>query len=313
MGRDAAVFKCGGIDNNPSEDSHMAKRRTKIPENHPALLDLSLISEDKTSVIKFSGLEAPLWTEHKAKLISCYLHYFVLITKHGIYIDGFAGPQSPDQPESWAAKLVLENKPEWMQNFFLCDKSRKQAKALKELRNAQPEIKDRTIDVKRADFNVHIDNILATGLIGEKKATFCLLDQRTFECDWSTVQKIARHKSEMKIEIFYFVPTGWLARSMSGLNCPEATMAKWWGNRDWTHLQRMSKDNIADQFRLRFLKELNYKYAYCWPIYEEEGSKRVMYHMVHATDHKAAPRLMHRAYKEATKRSGPAEQLGFEF
>ena len=291
----------------------MAKRRTKIPENHPTIFDLSLIPESKTSDITFSVLELALWTEHKAKLISSYLRYFVFITKHGVYIDGFAGPQNPGRPESWAAKLVLENKPEWMRNFFLCDKSRKQTEALRELSRAQPEIRNRTIDIARADFNVHIDNILATGLIGEKTATFCLLDQRTFECDWSTVQKIARHKSGMKIEIFYFVPTGWLARSISGLNCPEVRMARWWGNKDWHFLQRMSKHSIADQFRQRFLKELNYEYVYIWPIYEEEGSKRVMYHMIHATDHKAAPKLMQRAYRVATKRTGPAEQLGFEF
>ena len=34
-----------------------------------------------------------IWTENKAKLIERYLYYFVLITKHGTYIDGFAGPQ----------------------------------------------------------------------------------------------------------------------------------------------------------------------------------------------------------------------------
>jgi hypothetical protein len=36
-----------------------------------------------------------LWTENKALLIERYLYYFVLVTKSGTYIDGFAGPQSP--------------------------------------------------------------------------------------------------------------------------------------------------------------------------------------------------------------------------
>ena len=69
----------------------------------------------------FRSLDRPLWTEHKAKLISRYLYYFVLITRHGVYIDGFAGPQQPDQPDSWAAKLVLESEPRWMREFALCD------------------------------------------------------------------------------------------------------------------------------------------------------------------------------------------------
>jgi len=33
----------------------------------------------------------PVWTDSKARLIERYLHYFVLVTRHGIYIDGFAG------------------------------------------------------------------------------------------------------------------------------------------------------------------------------------------------------------------------------
>ena len=36
-----------------------------------------------------------------------------------------------------------------------------------------------------------------------------------------------------------------------------------------------------------------------------------MYFMIHATDHDEAPKLMLRAYNNATKRSGPVEQLRF--
>jgi hypothetical protein len=42
--------------------------------------------------LKFKPAERAIWTENKAKLIERYLFYFVLITKHGAYIDGFAGP-----------------------------------------------------------------------------------------------------------------------------------------------------------------------------------------------------------------------------
>ncbi len=34
----------------------------------------------------------PVWTHNKARFIMRYLRYFVFITKHGTYIDGFAGP-----------------------------------------------------------------------------------------------------------------------------------------------------------------------------------------------------------------------------
>ena len=52
----------------------------------------------KTSGHMFKPLTYPLWTKHKATLIARYLYYFVLITKHGTYIDGFSGPQN-NRPE----------------------------------------------------------------------------------------------------------------------------------------------------------------------------------------------------------------------
>jgi hypothetical protein len=66
------------------------------------------------SVVKLRPLRNPIWTENKVRLIERYLYYFVLITKHGTYIDGFAGPQYEDRPDAWAARLVLEIEPKWL-------------------------------------------------------------------------------------------------------------------------------------------------------------------------------------------------------
>ena len=60
-----------------------------------------------------------MWTAHKARFIERYLYYFVLVTKHGTYIDGFAGPQQPDDAEMWTAKRVLESEPRWLRHFYL--------------------------------------------------------------------------------------------------------------------------------------------------------------------------------------------------
>jgi len=49
---------------------------------------------------KYKRYDQAIWTENKAHFIQQYLKYFVQITKHGAYIDGFAGPQSPKQPRS---------------------------------------------------------------------------------------------------------------------------------------------------------------------------------------------------------------------
>lgn len=286
---------------------------TMTPEDQIELFDLSKDSGNSALRHRFVRLQQALWTEHKAKLISRYLYYFVLITKHGVYIDGFAGPQRADQTHSWAAKLVLESEPRWMRHFFLCDAHPHQVAALKMLYEAQPETSGRTVEIVQADFNTYVDMALDTDKIGERTATFCLLDQRTFECDWATVQKIAKRKSKRKIKIFYFVPTGWLARSITALNDTGSKMARWWGNDDWGHLRRMKNYEIAAAFTQRFRNELRYSYVSPWPIYERKGGERIMYYMIHASDHPEAPKLMARAYKFATNRSEPAEQLRFEF
>ena len=64
-------------------------------------------------------LQVPMWTAHKARFIERYLYYFVLVTKHGTYIDGFAGPQQPDDTEMWTAKRVLESEPRWQGGLFI--------------------------------------------------------------------------------------------------------------------------------------------------------------------------------------------------
>src|SRR5215467_10871522 len=144
---------------------------------------------------RFRRHDRPLWTENKAKLIERYLYYFVLVTKHGAYIDGFAAPQDPDNPGSWAAKLVLESKPEYLREFWLCDVSKKGTTALETMVASLPQVRNRTINVMQGDFNDIAGTVLARSKITVKTASFCLIDQRTFECAWSTAATVARHKT----------------------------------------------------------------------------------------------------------------------
>src|SRR6266403_1537292 len=90
------------------------------------------------SLVKLRPLRNPIWTENKANLIERYLYYFVLITKHGTYIDGFAGLQRPEAIDTWAAKLVLESEPRWLRHFYF-DVGQKQASQLRTLKRSQPE------------------------------------------------------------------------------------------------------------------------------------------------------------------------------
>src|SRR5260370_40973090 len=91
-------------------------------------------------------LPYPIWTENKAKLIAKYIFLFELITKHGTYIDGFAGPQQPDRPEMWDAKLVLEIKPQWLRHFYLFEISNACCVLLRFLKASQAATGDREIE-----------------------------------------------------------------------------------------------------------------------------------------------------------------------
>jgi hypothetical protein len=152
----------------------------------------------------------PIWTENKAKLIERYLYYFVLITKHGTYIDGFAGPQDASRPDLWAARLVLENRPRWLRHFHLFELVPAKVTALETLKASQP-LPDRakheprrSITIYPGDFNTRVHELLQGGSIRPKEATFCLLDQRTFECRWASVKALAQHRSTgKKLELFY--------------------------------------------------------------------------------------------------------------
>jgi hypothetical protein len=59
----------------------------------------------------------------------------------------------------------------------------------------------------------------------------------------------------------------------------------------------------------RFRQELHYESVVQWPIWDKQGSNRIMYYMIHATDHPEAPKLMRRAYSRAVDPIEPIEQL----
>jgi len=270
---------------------------------------------------RYKRVHQPIWTENKAKFIQQYLRIFVQITKHGAYIDGFAGPQYFDQLDSWAAALVLESEPKWLRHFFLCELTKKGIKALRKLVTEQPEPLDRkgrklarNVEIWPGDFNVNISRILNGGKITQKEATFCLLDQRTFECHWDTLKKLAEYKipPHNKIELLYFLGVGWLHRAFSGVRKREM-LSKWWGRDDFESLKSKSSWDIAELVRTRFAVELGYTYVAAYPIYDKKEGNRVMYYMIHASDHDEAPALMVRAHSKAVRALPREVQKPFDF
>lgn len=64
-------------------------KNNKDERTLPLFDDLGSIEDVEKGIkqIEFRGLQAPVWTSQKAKLIALYLKFFVMITKHGTYID----------------------------------------------------------------------------------------------------------------------------------------------------------------------------------------------------------------------------------
>lgn len=238
------------------------------------------LPENCSKDVQLQKIKHPVWTEKKAKLIQKYLYYFVLITKHGTYIDGFAGPQNENEQDSWSAKLVAESEPKWLRHFFLFDQSQSQYECLISLKESQSECPNRDINVYCGDFNQEIHTLLKKKPISDREATFCLLDQRTFECHWSSVKTIADYKTDgMKIELFYFLPIGWLDRSIASLKNTKI-IEKWWGNKGWEILKDLKPYERAEKFCDKFKNELGYIHVKPWPIYEMRGGGRIMYFMI---------------------------------
>lgn len=183
-----------------------------------------------------------VWTENKAKLIERYLKGFLMVTRHGTYIDAFAGPQdgTPDAV-NWAARRVLHLRPPWLRHFALFEHDPERVgfirRMLKRLPRAPLGKKMRDIKVIEGDSNIALPRHLGDYAIRSREATFCLLDQWTNECHWSTVQTLATHKRKgLKIELFYFFANSWLLRSLKSTTKSIADLDAWWGSDGWRDL-----------------------------------------------------------------------------
>ena len=227
-------------------------------------------------------------------MIEEYIHLFLVVTRHGVYLDLFAGPQHPTDRENWSVRRVLHKRTEGpaIRHYSVCDKNPRQIRRLQDLGREHHSFR-----VYEGDANQQVHAMLRDAPITPKTACFCLVDQRTFQCHWATVEAVAQRKREdrYKIEVFYFLAQGWLDRAWAAIKAP-GLLAAWWGNDDYEQFRALQSVERAAAFCKRFRDDLGYAYSEAFPIYEQGRGSRTMYYMIHASEHPEACSLMSRAY-----------------
>lgn len=268
---------------------------------------------------EYKLIEYRLWTKNKARFIARYMRSFTYVTRHGTYIDAFAGPQNENSiSDTWAVKLVLENEPAWLRNFHLFDYKENQVEHLEDLKKNHIEnhptlARKRKINIFPGDSNVTLPKFLSENPIRDKEATFCLLDQRSTECAWDTVRTVAEHKNRpdvLKIEIFYFLAQRWLDRSIRSWKTNQKQRGlRWWGREDIEDFLKLNSVERGVHLAKRFKTELGYRHAHPFPIQKEGETGVTMFWMIHASDHDRAPVLMNQAYRHIGAGGGLHEPL----
>jgi hypothetical protein len=71
----------------------------------------------------------------------------------------------------------------------------------------------------------------------------------------------------------------------------------------------LSQTKRCSAFCERLKNDLGYAHVLPYPILERARGRRIMYYMIHATDHPAAPKLMTYAYNTAVHPLPPEEQF----
>jgi len=75
----------------------------------------------------------------------------------------------------------------------------------------------------------------------------------------------------------------------------------------------MTSWNMAELVRGRFERELGYRFAAAYPIFDRNEGNRIMYYMIHGSDHEEAPALMVRAHLGAVRSLPPGAQGSLKF
>ena len=241
-----------------------------------------------------------LWTAEKSALIDEYIHLFLVVTKHGVYVDLFAGPQRVEDTESWSVRRVLERRTVGnpsIRHFAVCDKDPGQAQRLRELGSRHPSF--RVYPRRRERGNPHNprgsrDRDEYGVLLSDRPAHLRVpLGHR----ENGRAAQIGGPQNRAVL-----LPRARLARSRPEQGEPGEAPGP--GGAMETTVSSSAFDRIerANALCRRFRDELKYEHAMPFAIQERGANSRIMYYMIHASDHRRAAELMSQAYRTVRER-----------
>lgn len=242
------------------------------------------------------------WTAHKLDILELYMKQYRRVAGNGTYIDGFAGTgQIRVGGTSRAGSAAVAAKSQAFKTMLLYEKPRNAVRLRKWLaENLEPRAAARCT-VRAGDCNVMITEDLDARLVPEDRPCFAFLDPNSTQLSWSTVERLATYKTNVrppdvcKVELWILLNTHHaLMRLMPKRKPPLAdVLDRWFGSREaWWDLYegRAPLPFFAQRYADR-LEALGYGAAVPRLI-SDPRTGRPAYYMIHASDHPAAHSFM---------------------
>ena len=243
------------------------------------------------------GIEAPLWTIDKSRLIDEYLHHFLLVTKHGVYLDLFAGRNTQLTPRIGPSGGFWNGAPRATLPFVTtrcATSSASRRTGCGILGGTTPRSASMKVMPTSAFTRCWREHLL----LRRRRASALSTSVRSNATGlpWKQSHNTSVKAIRSRCSIFSR-RSGWTA-----LGPAPATARNWrHGGATGTtqHFRTLRSVERAIALCKRFRDELGYAYAVPFAIHEKGAGSRTMYYMIHASDHPAAAGLMARAYLRA--------------